>query len=219
MIKTLILEDEVPAQEILESYIAKTDFVECLGVFESGLDIPKDLLQAADVLFLDIQLPEMDGLSFVRQLAKPPKIIITSAYPNYALEAFEIAVLDYLLKPFPYKRFTKAIERVISQIDVEGKTITVYANKTYHKLKIADLLYLKAEVDYVSFVGVAQSILVLDSLKNWEEKLSAWGFVRVHRSFLVNSANVEQVMPNKLLVAGRELPVSRTYKHNLQQLI
>lgn len=219
MIKTLILEDEVPAQEILESYIAKTDFVECLGVFESGLDIPKDLLQAADVLFLDIQLPEMDGLSFVRQLAKPPKIIITSAYPNYALEAFEIAVLDYLLKPFPYKRFMKAIERVISQIDVEGKTITVYANKTYHKLKIADLLYLKAEVDYVSFVGVAQSILVLDSLKNWEEKLSAWGFVRVHRSFLVNSANVEQVMPNKLLVAGRELPVSRTYKHNLQQLI
>lgn len=219
MIKAIILEDEISAQEILKSYLQKTAFIECIGIFESGLDIPLELLETADLLFLDIQLPEINGLSFVKTLQKTPKIIITSAYPNYALEAFEIDVADYLLKPFSYERFLKAVLRVRPQIKSNEDTISLYADKTIHRVKTSDIIYLKAEVDYVKFVTTNQEILVLDSLKNWEDKLKIYPFVRVHRSFIINTSKIQKIMPNMVVVEGMEVPVSKTYRELLKNLI
>lgn len=219
MIKSIILEDEISAQEILEHYIQKTPFIECIGIFESGLDISTELLEIADLLFLDIQLPEINGLSFVKSLQKAPKIIITSAYANYALEAFEIDVVDYLLKPFAYERFLKAVLRIKSQINSKDNIISLYSDKITHRIKTSDIIYLKAEVDYVRFVTKKQEILVLDSLKKWHKILKMYHFVKVHRSFIVNISKIEKIMFNRVVVDGIDIPVSKTYKQNLKNLI
>jgi len=121
MIQCLVIEDEPSAVEIVEAYIEKTPFLYCLGSYESGLDIPIMQLNAADILFLDIQLPELNGLSFLKTLKNPPLVIVTSAYPNYAIEAFEEAVTDYLVKPFSYERFYKSLSRSRQLLDNQEK--------------------------------------------------------------------------------------------------
>jgi DNA-binding LytR/AlgR family response regulator len=218
MIKAIILEDEISAQELLTDYIEKTSFIECLGVFESGLDIPLEILDKADLLFLDIQLPEINGLSFVKTLQNVPRIIVTSAYPDHALEAFEIAVADYLLKPFSYERFLKAVIRVRNQIKFKENVISLYADKIIHRIAIAEILYIKAEVDYVKFVTHTEEILVLGSLKNWEQKLSIYNFLQVHRSYIINLSKVKKIMSNKVFIEDHEIPVSKTYKKLLIDL-
>lgn len=216
MIHSLIIEDEKAAQEILMDFIDKTPFLQCIGLYESGIDIPHALLNKADVLFLDIELPELNGLSYLKSLDTPPKVIITTAYSDYAVDAFEENVLDYLVKPFSYERFFKAITRVKDQIVKDKKEIQkyffVYADKTHHKVFLDDILYLKAEIDYVMVTTQNNSLLVLDSLRNWEEKLSEYNFLRIHRSYIINIDKVEKVSGNQVFIKNETIPVGQSYK-------
>ncbi|WP_051575867.1 LytR/AlgR family response regulator transcription factor [Aquimarina atlantica] len=216
MINCLIIEDEHGAQEVLQNYINRTPFVNCLGVYESGLDIKFEELKKVDFMFLDIQLPELNGLSFLKTLINPPKVIVTTAYPDYAVDAFEENVLDYLVKPFSYDRFFKAITRARNQIQITNneteKQLFLYADKTIYKIMIGDILYLKAEVDYVKVVTQEKSILLLDSLRNWEKKLYDHNFVRTHRSFIVNFEKIEKVSGNLVYIADEKIPIGKTYK-------
>ncbi|WP_106792702.1 LytTR family DNA-binding domain-containing protein [Aquimarina sp. Aq78] len=216
MINCLIIEDEHGAQEVLQNYIDKTPFVNCLGVYESGLDIRLEKLKEVDFMFLDIQLPELNGLSFLKTLINPPKVIVTTAYPDYAVDAFEENVLDYLVKPFSYERFFKAITRVRNQIKITNneidKQLFLYADKTIYKITIDDILYLKAEVDYVKVITKEKSILLLDSLHNWEKKLYDYNFVRTHRSYIVNFEKIDKVSGNLVYIADEKIPVGKTYK-------
>ncbi|WP_161635236.1 LytR/AlgR family response regulator transcription factor [Aquimarina macrocephali] len=212
----MIIEDEHGAQEVLQNYIEKTPFVNCLGVYESGLDIRLEKLKEVDFMFLDIQLPELNGLSFLKTLINPPKVIVTTAYPDYAVDAFEENVLDYLVKPFSYERFFKAITRVRNQIKITNnetnKQLFLYADKTIYKITIDDILYLKAEVDYVKVITKEKSILLLDSLHNWEKKLYDYNFVRTHRSYIVNFEKINKVSGNLVYIADEKIPVGKTYK-------
>lgn len=214
MINCLILEDESSAIEVLQDYVRKTPLVSCIGAYESGLDIPLEKLRKADLLFLDIQLPELNGLSFLKTLSHPPKVIVTSAYSEYAIEAFEEAVIDYLVKPFSYERFCKALTRVREQLlpklKSEKEPLFLYADKTTHKTYAEDILFLKAEVDYVRVVTVDQQILIIDSLHNWEGKLS--NFLRTHRSYIVNLDRIEKLSGNQIFIRNNVLPIGRTYK-------
>ncbi|WP_109852072.1 LytTR family DNA-binding domain-containing protein [Aquimarina sp. AU58] len=216
MINCLIIEDEHGAQEVLQNYIDRTPFVNCLGVYESGLDIRFEELKKVDFMFLDIQLPELNGLSFLKTLINPPKVIVTTAYPDYAVDAFEEDVLDYLVKPFSYERFFKAITRARNQIQITNneaeKQLFLYADKTIYKIMIGDILYLKAEVDYVKVVTQEKSILLLDSLHNWEKKLHDHNFVRTHRSYIVNFEKIEKVSGNLVYIADEKIPIGKTYK-------
>lgn len=218
MIRSLILEDEISAVEILQSYVDKTPIIDCIGTYESGLDIPLDELKQADLLFLDIQLPDLSGLSYLKTLSNPPKVIVTSAYPNYAIEAFEVAVVDYLVKPFSYERFYKAITRVREQLlphqKGKDKPLFLYADKTIYKTNTEDIIFLKAEVDYVQVVMADQQILILDSLHHWEKKLSEYNFARSHRSYIVNLDKIEKVVGNQIFVENNAIPIGRTYKEN-----
>ncbi|PKV51913.1 LytTR family two component transcriptional regulator [Aquimarina sp. MAR_2010_214] len=218
MIQCLVLEDEQSAQEILKAYIDKTPFLNCVGIYESGLDVPHDQLQLTDVLFLDIQLPELNGLSFLKTLNNAPLVIVTSAYPSYAIAAFEEAVTDYLVKPFSYERFYKSLTRaqtLLNNRKHEGKNqVLLYADKTIYKTTIEDILFLKAEVDYVNVVATGREVLVLDSLQNWSEKLSQFNFVRTHRSYIVNLDQVEKVSGNQIFIKEKVLPIGRTYKQD-----
>ncbi|MBG6128965.1 DNA-binding LytR/AlgR family response regulator [Aquimarina sp. EL_43] len=216
MINCLIIEDEHGAQEVLQNYIDRTPFVNCLGIYESGLDIKFEELKKVDFMFLDIQLPELNGLSFLKTLINPPKVIVTTAYPDYAVDAFEENVLDYLVKPFSYERFFKAITRARNQIQITNneteKQLFLYADKTIYKIIISDILYLKAEVDYVKVVTQEKSILLLDSLHNWEKKLYDHNFVRTHRSYIVNFEKIEKVSGNLVYIADEKIPIGKTYK-------
>ncbi len=216
MIKCLILEDEIAAQEVLQSYIDKTPFLDCVGIYESGLDLTQEQLQRADILFLDVQLPEINGLSYLKTITNPPKVIVTTAYSNYAIDAFEEAVIDYLLKPFPFERFFKAIIRAKNQLQVEHKgadeSLFLYADKTFYKINIDDILYLSAEVDYVKVVTEEKSILILDSLRNWEEKLQNFRFIQVHRSYIVNLEKITKVYENLVFISDNAIPIGKTYK-------
>lgn len=223
MIHCLILEDEKAAQEVLQNYIDKTPFIKCIGVYETGLDIPPKKLQQTDILFLDIQLPELNGLSFLKTLTHPPKVIVTTAYPNYAIEAFEEAVIDYLIKPFSYERFFKAVTRVRNQIIIQeketGKQLFLYTDKTIYKVNTDDVLFLKAEVDYVKVVTREKEILIRDSLKNWEEKQQNTDFIRVHRSYIINLAMVEKVVGNQVFISNEAIPIGKMYKASFLKTI
>ncbi|MDY8135995.1 LytTR family DNA-binding domain-containing protein [Aquimarina sp. 2201CG5-10] len=216
MIQCLILEDEQSAQEVLQNYIDKTPFIKCLGVYESGLDIPPEKLQQVDVLFLDIQLPELSGLSFLKTLINPPKVVVTTAYTDYAIEAFEEAVIDYMVKPFSYERFFKAVTRVrnlsLEQQKEQKKHLFLYADKTIYKIIIDDILYLKAEVDYVKVVTTDKQILILDSLRNWSEKLQEFSFIQIHRSYIINTNKISKVYGNQVYIGTKALPIGKTYK-------
>ncbi len=216
MIQCLVLEDESSAVEIVESYIEKTPFLRCLGSYENGLDVPIKQLNAADILFLDIQLPGLNGLSFLKTLQNPPLVIVTTAYPNYAIEAFEEAVTDYLVKPFSYERFYKSLTRVRLLLNNQEKDkkhqIFLYADKTMYKTNIEDILFLKAEVDYVNVVSNQREVLVLDSLQNWSQKLENFNFARVHRSYIINLNQIEKVSGNQVFIKGTSIPIGRTYK-------
>ncbi len=216
MIQCLILEDELSAQEVLRNYIAKTPFIECLGIYENGMDIPLVQLLTADVLFLDIQLPELNGMSFLKTLPNPPKVIVTTAYGNYAVEAFEQAVLDYLLKPFSYERFFKAVTRVRHEISIQEKMpsdhLFVYADKTIYKIEVEDILFLKAEVDYVRIVTPRKQLLISDSLQSWKEKLQNHPFEQVHRSYIINKNKIIKVQGNQVFITERPIPIGKTFK-------
>jgi len=216
MIHCLILEDEKPAQEVLQSYINKTPFLDCIGIYENGLDITQDKLQQADILFLDIQLPELNGLSFLKTITNPPKVIVTTAYPNYAIEAFEEATVDYLLKPFSFERFFKAVNRVKSNLIHQKKEIDknlfLYSDKTLYNINIDDILFLKAEVDYVNVVAEEKSILILDSLRNWNEKLQNFRFMQIHRSYIINIDKITKIYGNQVFIDDKAIPIGKTYK-------
>ena len=216
MIYCIILEDEKNAQNVLLHYISKTKFIECIGVFESGVDIPISLLKRAEFLFLDIELPELNGIAFLKTIQNPPKVIVTTAYPNFAIEAYEQAVMDYLVKPFSYNRFLKSVNRIRESIlNLKEDYLFVYANKTGHKIKVNDILYIKSELDYISIVFENEKILLLDSLNNWEKKLKYYNFIRTHRSYLVNYNRINKVKINKVLLGSIELPIGITYKSKL----
>jgi len=223
MIHCLILEDEQPAQEVLLSYIQKTPFLKWKGTFESGLDIPPAELASIDLLFLDIQLSELNGLSFLKTLEQAPKVIVTTAYSNYAVEAFDIAVEDYLLKPFPYERFFKAVSRVRNRLETRGqfhqKNIFLYSNKTFYNIALQDILFLKAEVDYVKVVTEKDAILILDSLRNWKEKLPASQFSQVHRSFILNKNKITKVVGNQAFVKDQVIPIGKTFREDFLRWI
>lgn len=216
MIKCLILEDEKAAQKLLKNYIEKTPFLECIGIYETGLNIPATELQNTDVLFLDIQLPELSGLSFLKTISNPPKVIVTTAFTNYAIEAFEEAVIDYLLKPFSYERFFKAVTRVRNDITNQNKELDknlfLYSNKTLYKISVDDVLFLKAEIDYVNVATEEKGILILDSLRNWIEKLQGFRFIQVHRSYIINIDKITKVYGNQIFIGEKVIPIGKTYK-------
>lgn len=215
----IIIEDELPAQKLLLNYIERTSDLLCMGVYASVSEISMSMLRKVDLLFLDIQLPELNGLDFLRSLEMKPSIIITTAYREYAIDAFEEAVSDYLLKPFSYQRFLKAIFRVQKTITPEKvesspQSIFVYVDRAFKKIVKSEILYIKAEVDYVMIHNQDNKLLIKDSLNNWEEKLRDAGFVRVHRSYLINFNLVESVEGNTLKISDTHIPIGKTYREN-----
>ena len=222
--KCIIIEDELPAQQVLLSYIEKTSFIQCIGVYDSITEISHSILQQVDFIFLDIQLPEIDGLTFLKIFEVKPKVIITTAYRDYAIDAFDEAVIDFLLKPFAYERFLKAVIRIPNTLIPLGSILNkdeffVYADKTFHRMYKNNILFIKAEVDYVYIVGTTKKVLVQDTLSNWNSKLKNSGFIRVHRSYIINFSKIDKIVGNQIFIEEHIIPIGNTYKSLFFKLI
>lgn len=216
----IILEDEKPAQAILNNYIKKTPFLNLMGIYESGVDIAHEHMQKADLLFLDIQLPGINGLKYLQSLAHAPHVIVTTAFSHYAIDAFDAAVVDYLVKPFSYERFLTAVNRVRTLLppsqSINADKIFIYTDKTFYNIAIKDIICIKSEGDYINVITDDETYLVLDSLKNWKEKLTGHQFIQCHRSYIVNLNKIEKCTNEKIhLHNSKIIPVSQTYKSQL----
>ncbi len=215
--KCLVIEDELPAQKLITKYIEQTSDLVCVGVFGSVAETPIHYFGEVDMIFLDIQLPNVNGIEFLKSVNITTKVIITTAYRDYAIEAFEEAVVDYLLKPYSYQRFLKAIMRaqegMIKMGKEEGNQLFIYANKSFYKIDKNDILYIKAEVDYICVFYADKKLLVQESMNKWELKLKGSNFIRVHRSYIVNLDKVDRVESSGIVyIDENRIPIGKTYK-------
>lgn len=221
----IIIEDEIPAQNILRNFLGKLPNIEIKGVFKAAIEANSFLnSEIVDVMFLDINLPDISGMDFIKTIKNPPAVIMTTAYPDYAVSSFELdTIVDYLVKPFSFDRFIKAINKARDRVgkpesnDQEQKKETIFLNvdKTLHKIVLSDILYLESDRNYITVVTKTQKLSYIDSLKNWVEKLPEQQFIQIHKSFIINSGCVDKISGNELYVNTNRLPIGRTYKQEL----
>lgn len=224
MITCIIVEDEIPAQKILQNFIGKVPHISLEGVFNSAIEANTFLRNTkVDVVFLDINLPDISGIDFIKTISNPPDVIITTAYPEYALSSFELdTIVDYLVKPFSLQRFLKAVNKLENRNRVETITeikeapsVFINVDKTHHKIVLDELLYIESDRNYITVVTQTQKLSYLESLKNWIEKLPEEQFVQVHKSFIVNRKKIDRISGNELFIDAHKIPIGRTFKQNL----
>ncbi len=204
MIRILIIDDEPIARQIVRTYAEKCGFLEVIAECETALETLPYLQQGnIDAFFMDINMPGVDGLSFMKALSEKPKVIFTTAYKDFALDAFEIKATDYLLKPFSYQRFLTAAERLQNannqEITSENNYIVIKNGKALHRIFFEDLLYCEAQLNYVRFVTNEGEIVAYQTLTDTEKLLPNTLFVRSHRSFLVNKNKVKTIDGNQII--------------------
>ena len=220
----IIIEDEIPAQKILKNFIDKIPSLQLLGVFKAAIEANSFLNNnTVDLVLLDINLPDMSGIDFIKTIKNPPAIVMTTAYPDYAVNSFELdTIVDYLVKPFSFDRFLKAINKVKDRIglpkntqDDNAEILFLNVDKTLHKLVLNSILYIESDRNYLTVVTENQKLSYIDSLKNWTAKLPENQFFQVHKSFIVNSKFVDKISGNVLFVNNNKIPIGRTYKQEL----
>ncbi|HKI46268.1 MAG TPA: LytTR family DNA-binding domain-containing protein [Balneolales bacterium] len=219
MIRCLIIDDEPSAREILSAYITDSPQLELAGACNNALEA-MDFLgkNPVDLLFLDINMPNLSGISFLKSRTHLPSVIITTAYDEYALEGYELDVVDYLLKPFSFERFLKAVEKAekrLTPLSPEQNFLLVRADKKTHKIAYADILYIESLGDYVIIHTSTQKLTTYDTLKNLEEQLVPHHFIRVHKSFLVALDKANYMEGNLLVIRGCEIPIGGSYKEEV----
>lgn len=225
-IRCLVVDDEYPARILLAQYIGKIPQLELVGLCKNPLEVMHFLEQGPiDLIFLDIQMPELTGTEFLRTLAQRPQVILTTAYPDYALEGYDLNVTDYLLKPFSFERFHQAVQKVLDRnLRTENSgvepgenrdSITLRADHKLYRVLFSDILYIEGLREYVTFFTVTGKIITLESLKNLETTLPANRFLRVHKSFIVNRDRVKSLAGNELEIEGRQIPIGKSFKEEV----
>ncbi len=230
-----IIDDEPLAQEILEVYIAKVSFLELKGSFMNPLEAAGLLKEdQPDILFLDINMPDLDGLSFIPMLNPKPMIILTTAYDQYAVKAFDLEVKDYLLKPFSFERFYKSVLRLYQeqglrlQPEKKGTKSEPKSGMEYiflkvghriQKVAIRDILFVEGMKDYLRIHTTDEKIMTLLNFAKLEELLPTEDFARVHRSFLVAIDKIDHIEKNRIRIADQIIPISETYADSFHKML
>lgn len=227
-ISCLIVDDEPIARDIIKSYCAHLPYLTVLASLGNALEAKTFLYQQkVDILFLDINMPVIDGVTFLKTLKNPPQTIFTTAYREYAIDAFELAACDYLLKPFSLERFIvavdKAMERIqpaqaVPQENVAQKTddfIFIKTDGKIFKVLFSDLLYAEANGNYTKIVLLNTTLMPAMTFSNFEEMVPRSTFVRTHRSFIVNKSKIGHIEGNRIFLNNYELPIGTNYRENL----
>ena len=227
-IKTLVVEDEPLAREGLLSYLKEIDFAEVVGVCENALQANEYLASGSvDLMLLDIQMPKVTGIEFIKSLKNPPLVIFTTAYPNFALQGYELDILDYLVKPFPLERLLKAMNKAREFFLLKNKGVQssaerfffVKSDQRYEKIIFDDVLFVEGMENYVVIHTSVKKFITLMRMKDLEEKLPADEFMRVHKSYIVAIKAISSIDGSDLVVAGKNIPMSREKKSEILEIL
>jgi len=220
--KCIIIEDEPLAQNVLKKYIGDHPSLELIAVFGDALEAQAILNQQnVHLIFLDINLPKLSGINFIKTLVQSPLIIFTTAYPEFAVEGFELNAIDYLLKPFSFERFLKAVNKAIEKLNASNQTneankasyIFLKADKKIHKIDLGSIHYIEAVGDYMKVITDSGPLIVNETMKKLQEELPAGSFIRVHKSFIISRNRIKFIEGNYVQVELKSIPIGATY-HN-----
>ena len=221
MYKCIIIDDEELARGLIANYVGRLDFLTIVGSFESPIQAINTLKsENIDLVFLDIQMPEIKGTDFAKMLDSHTRVIFTTAYSEYALEGFELNALDYLLKPITFTRFLAAVNKIKSEAPKTNTNefITVKSGYDLHKLKLEDIVFIESDSEYVNFITSDKKVMSHNSLKSLENELPSTTFIRVHRSFIVNKNKVSSLKGKFLIVGNIKIPISAKYAEFVKEL-
>jgi len=234
-IKCLVVDDEPPAREILKQHIAGVDALELAGTCSNAIEAISFLKDhQVDLMFLDIQMPQLLGTNFIRTLKAPPKVIFTTAYRKYALEGFELDAVDYLLKPISFERFLKGVNKVL-QINFHAQNATApakdipkealnsflyfRADRKMVKVFFSDILFIEALKDYIKIVTQNRTVVTKYVLTTLAELLPSDEFLRIHKSYIVAIDKIESYNADSMQIAKHELPIGRLYKYDVSRIL
>lgn len=231
MIKYIIVDDETASHEVIQDYASNLPFLSfqksCYNAFEAIDHLNNN---KTDLIFLDINMPKLSGLEFLKTLSDPPKIIITSAYKEFALEGYELNIDDYLLKPFNFTRFVKAVNKINDKesrasnphknVEInDDEKLFIKEDKKYHQVKLSEILFAEAYGNYIKIHLKDKMILSHQSLLSFLQALPDEKFIRVHKSFIVSIDKIELIDGNRILIQGHTIPIGKMYKLNINKLL
>lgn len=234
-LKTLIVDDEPLALDVLETFIERIDSLELVGRCENGIQAFNYLKKGdIDLLFLDIEMPTLDGMELLKSLQNPPKVIITTAYRDYAVESFELSVVDYLLKPIPFQRFVKAVNKAVpkeneanppllavsqANSNERPEAMFIKVDKRIVKISFVDILFIESLKDYIRIHTQAGTFVTYQTMNGIGDILPTEQFARIHKSFIVSIAKVTSIEAGDLIVCGKSLPVGRSFRDGILEKI
>ena len=224
VIKTIIIDDEFPARKLLSEYASKIANIKLCGVCDNAVHA-LELLQneEVDLIFTDIQMPDLSGMEFIRSLKNPPLIVFTTAHSEYAIDSYELEAVDYLLKPISFPRFVQAVNKVQERIQLlrskecetkpEKDYFMVKADYKLYRIDFVNILFVEGQSEYVTFhLKDNKKITAYYALKKLEEELPSRDFMRIHKSYIVSLANIESVEGNLVTIACQKLSIRKNYK-------
>lgn len=227
-IRCLIIDDEELAIDVLENYISKIENLELIEKCKNAVDAYNFLQKnQIDLIFLDIQMPVLSGIEFLKNISNPPKVIFTTAFSEYAVEGFELNAVDYLLKPISFERFLKAINKVQPNLSSNNIHLTEFQSnydetfiylkedKIMVKVMLKDILFVESLKNYVKVKTISKDIISYNTITSMEEKLPLNKFMRVHRSYIVAIDKIEAFSNNDIIIGKKEIPIGRNYKNDV----
>lgn len=235
-IRCIIVDDEPPAQRILERYILDIPMLKLEGKCKNALEAMEMLHQKSiDLMFLDINMPKMTGLSFLQSLKNPPLVILTTAYREYAIEGFELDVIDYLTKPISFDRFLKAVNKAAERLtasqpapyiinetsrqQLEDSFIFIKDDKVTHRIDLKEILYLESVGDYIKVITTQKVYMTNQTMKKMETWLPANRFPRVYKSYIVSIAKINTIEGNSIKIGNTIIPIGQTYRKEFFDLL
>lgn len=232
--KCIIVDDEPLAIEVIENHLSKFEDFEIVATCNNAITAFEILRKKqVDLIFLDIQMPKITGVDFLKSLKHPPKVIFTTAYRDYAIDAYELDVIDYLLKPISFERFLKAVNKYYES---SGRDLTIFnsqenisndtepytyikADKKLYKVYLKDIIYIEALKDYVKVICEKKSLITKHQISAFEEKLPTDQFIRIHRSYIISISKIVAFNSTEIDIADRQLPIGRSYKNQVLKIL
>lgn len=231
MIRCLIIDDEPLAIEVIEAHLSQLPELELVATCNNPIEAIEMLKNdTIDLIFLDIEMPLLSGIDFIKTIPNVPKVIFTTAYRNYAIESYELDVIDYLLKPISFSRFFKAVNKFKALVELPVSAIStseeivandhiyVNVNKKFIKIKFADILYIESIKDYIRIHLPNNNVVTKDAISSFEEKLPS-EFLRTHRSFIVNTIKITAFTKVDIEIGDKEIPIGASYKDNVMRYL
>jgi DNA-binding LytR/AlgR family response regulator len=224
----IIVDDEPVARKILQEFVEQLPFLDLQGKFENAGKAEIFLTyNKADLIFLDIEMPKVSGLEFLQKMDTESMVILTTAFPQYALEGYELDIIDYLLKPFAFNRFLKAVHKArdfyLLKTGINSQSPSSYifikSEKRIEKLELSEILYAESIGNYVSIFTGNKRIMAYITMKSLESQLPNDVFIKVHQSYLVNTAQIEAIEGNEVKIGTSSLPISRNYRDSVMKIV